>query len=60
MGMSGLESFHHPGKNLVLGIKVSIKKTCCKIVFAAGLFGSPCWTRTNDSLINSQVLYRLS
>ncbi len=25
-----------------------------------GGFGSPCWTRTNDSLINSQVLYRLS
>ena len=24
------------------------------------LFGSPCWTRTSDTLINSQVLYRLS
>ena len=23
-------------------------------------FGSPCWTRTSDTLINSQVLYRLS
>ena len=22
--------------------------------------GSPCWTRTSDTLINSQVLYRLS
>ena len=26
MGMPGLESFHHPGKNLVLGIKVKHKK----------------------------------
>ena len=24
------------------------------------LFGSPCWARTSDNLINSQVLYRLS
>ena len=24
------------------------------------LVGSPCWTRTSDTLINSQVLYRLS
>ena len=24
------------------------------------LFGSPCWTRTNDLSINSRVLYRLS
>ena len=23
-------------------------------------FGSPCWARTSDNLINSQVLYRLS
>jgi len=22
--------------------------------------GSPCWARTSDNLINSQVLYRLS
>ena len=32
-----------------------------KPALCAGLlFGSPCWTWTNDSLINSQVLYRLS
>ena len=27
---------------------------------AALLFGSPCWTRTNDTAVNSRVLYRLS
>ena len=25
-----------------------------------GLFGSPCWTRTNDPAVNSRMLYRLS
>ena len=24
------------------------------------LFGSPCWTRTNDPAVNSRMLYRLS
>ena len=24
------------------------------------LFGSPCWTRTNDTAVNSRMLYRLS
>ena len=29
--------------------------------FASGLlFGSPCWARTNDIMINSHALYRLS
>jgi len=23
-------------------------------------FGSPCWTRTNDTAVNSRMLYRLS
>ena len=25
-----------------------------------GVFGSPCWARTNDIVINSHALYRLS
>ena len=33
------------------------KQTANTVCF---LFGSPCWTRTSDTLINSQVLYRLS
>ena len=28
--------------------------------FGTRIFGSPCWARTSDNLINSQVLYRLS
>ena len=28
--------------------------------FVTAISGSPCWTRTNDPLINSQMLYRLS
>ena len=29
-------------------------------LLAWSFVGSPCWTRTSDTLINSQVLYRLS
>ena len=33
------------------------KKHTFRVLF---LFGSPCWTRTNDPAVNSRMLYRLS
>ena len=51
-GVAGLEPTMRESKSRALtdlAIPQSIKKN-----------GSPDWTRTSDSLINSQVLYRLS
>ena len=32
----------------------------CVVVFSYYIDGSPCWARTNDIVINSHALYRLS
>lgn len=36
------------------------KRACRKNLQALFLYGSLCWARTSDNLINSQMLYQLS
>ena len=36
------------------------RKKACRCSRICKLFGSPSWTRTNDTAVNSRVLYRLS
>ena len=37
-----------------------VKKMAYKSFLIGHLLGSPCWTRTNDTAVNSRMLYRLS
>ena len=39
---------------------IGYNQTAAPPLWVALLFGSPCWTRTNDTAVNSRMLYRLS
>ena len=39
---------------------IGYSQTAAPPLWVALLFGSPCWTRTNDTAVNSRMLYRLS
>ena len=41
------------------GVAVCVRLIVSTIA-TASVIGSACWTRTNDPLINSQLLYQLS
>ena len=42
------------------GTDIIEKNLFCRIDKRGFFHGSPCWTRTNDTRINSPLLYRLS
>ena len=45
---------------LTVKLYISLKQQKSRWLLSSALFGSHSWTRTNDILINSQALYRLS
>ena len=61
---SGFHSAFAPFTNSILinsqVVHIAKTKTKSRWLLSSALFGSHSWTRTNDILINSQALYRLS